>query len=385
MIAPTLFYSNYGCSIRIFNEAEVLTKLGCRVKICTYCKGYDIGGLDIERIPFTPRFLEPGPSYHRLYLDFLLLLKSFNCASKFKPNIVHVHLHEGSIIGKLPSMLNRAKLVFDAQGSLVDELIRSNYLKKGKAFHHLVSQIEKALTTFADAVITSSSYLAILIRKEFGVKKEKIFVIRDAVNTEVFTPRKKNNILARKLRLPLHKKIVVYLGSLSKSQGVDLLLASVPIVVKKYNNSHFLIMGYPDVEKYRKKSRELGVSRNVTFTGVVDYLNDAASYLALGDVAVAPKLFTSESNGKVLLYMAMGLPTIVFDNPSNRGLLGGLGVYANSEDKFSLAEAIITALSDGDSMYKLGIKLRDRAEREFAPKVLGEKIIEVYDFVKARR
>ena len=39
MIAPTSFFSDYGCHVRILGEARVLQRHGHAVKIVTYYKG----------------------------------------------------------------------------------------------------------------------------------------------------------------------------------------------------------------------------------------------------------------------------------------------------------------------------------------------------------
>ena len=65
----------------------------------------------------------------------------------------------------------------------------------------------------------------------------------------------------------------------------------------------------------------------VTFTGRVPF-SDAPYYLSACDIAVAPKMSTSEGSGKLLNYMAMALPIVAYDTALNREYLGELGVYA---------------------------------------------------------
>ena len=82
---------------------------------------------------------------------------------------------------------------------------------------------------------------------------------------------------------------------------------------------------------------------HTTFTGKVPY-HQARDYLALGDVAVAPKLSATEGSGKILNYMAMGLPTVAFDTPVSREYLGDVGIYATAGRSRVLAEALLDAL-----------------------------------------
>ena len=54
-------------------------------------------------------------------------------------------------------------------------------------------------------------------------------------------------------------------------------------------------------------------------------------HLGLADVAVSAKRSASEANGKLLNYMAMGLPTVAYETPVSRELLGERGTYALRE------------------------------------------------------
>ena len=99
IIAPTPFFADRGCHVRILEEARALMALGRQVTICTYHNGRDINGIDARRIVKIPWYskLSAGPSFHMIYLD--------------------AHLHEGALIGKIVSLLFRVPLVADHQGS----------------------------------------------------------------------------------------------------------------------------------------------------------------------------------------------------------------------------------------------------------------------------
>ncbi len=49
MVAPTSFFADYGCHVRILEEARILQGLGHEVTIVTYRNGRDLPGLNIER------------------------------------------------------------------------------------------------------------------------------------------------------------------------------------------------------------------------------------------------------------------------------------------------------------------------------------------------
>ncbi len=365
--------------MRIFEESRALLDLGYDVSICTYKNGINPDRLSIDRIPFTLKNLKPGPSYHRIYLDGLLLSSTLAHSLAHTPDVIHAHLHEGVICTALHSRLLDRPLVIDLQDSLIDELVWHKFLKRDGILYRIASHLEKLLVKCADFTICSSLPVYDIVANKFDV--ENCALLPDCVDTETFRPMRKNWDLLRKLRIPEGRKIVVYLGTLSHIQGTDILLQAIRILLNNYQNVHFLIMGFPNVEKYRLLAKSLKISDHVTFTGEVDYFSEAPFFLSAGDIAVAPKLYTTESNGKMLLYMAMGLPTVVFDNPTNRFLIGELGIYAKKTDPATLAEAILQALLAYPPDQRLSVALRNRALALFSKEVFRSKLLHIYEAV----
>jgi glycosyltransferase involved in cell wall biosynthesis len=120
------------------------------------------------------------------------------------------------------------------------------------------------------------------------------------------------------------------------------------------------------------------VADRVIFTGKVPY-EKAPAYLALGDIAVAPKLSDTEGCGKILNYMAMALPTVAFDTPVSREYLGTLGVYAErAGDSAALADAIAGLLNQPQRCTELGRKLRARAAHHFSWDRAGRHLLNIY-------
>jgi len=380
MIAPTPFFADRGCHVRIYEETRALQKLGCEVVICAYHNGRDIPGLDIRRIANIPWYkkLEAGPSFHMIYLDLLLFFKSLTTALKIKPNIIHGHLHEGAFIGFLVAKITGKPLVFDCQGSLTIEMKAHKFLKGNRLFYCFMHLVEKRIDNMAKAVVTSSIGVMRELEKLFNVPNERIFPTLDGVDTDDFSPDLNVADLKAKLKLPQGKKIVVYLGLLNEYQGVDYLLQSIPLILKEPHDVHFLIMGYPNVEKYRSMAEKLGISSDVTFTGRIDY-REASRYLSLGNLAVAPKISETEANGKIYNYMACGLPTVAFDFPTNRDILGSLGIYAHLGDLESLSKNIIELLIDERLQQELREKLRAKAVKDYSWDRVGERLMEVYN------
>jgi glycosyltransferase involved in cell wall biosynthesis len=100
---------------------------------------------------------------------------------------------------------------------------------------------------------------------------------------------------------------------------------------------------------------------------------------------VAPKLSLTEANGKVLNYMAAGLPVVASDTPVNRELLGEWGIYASPGDVEGLAQGLVTLLEDEGRARAAGKALRERAEAHYAWSVLAPQIVDLYDRLTSKR
>ncbi len=400
MIAPTSFFADYGCHVRILEEVRILQKLGNQVTVCTYFMGRDIPGLDIRRtlpIPWRTHY-EVGSSRHKVVFDVLLSLRTLQVALQVKPDIVHGHLHEGALIGSVVGKLLKAPLVFDFQGSLTAEMIDHRFLTRGGRWHRWLRRLEDRIVRLPPAIITSSQHAADLLRNEFHCAPDKISIIPDCVNSDSFAPREsqaggpsESNAsrealasLRASLGIPPERQVVVYLGLLAEWQGTGLLLEAAKRVLTHRSDVQFLIMGYPSVEAYRARASALGLDSHVVFTGKIPY-EQVPSFLALGNVAVAPKVSATEGSGKLTNYMSMGLPTVAFDVPVSHEYLNDAGVYARAGDAASLAESLEQVLSDRARAQELGSRLRQRAVERYSWTTAGARIMDVYDHVTQNR
>lgn len=376
MLAPTPFFADRGCHVRILEEARAALHLGVELRLVTYHIGRDVPGIPTERIPAVPwyRKLEAGPSWHKPYLDILLFFKALKVARQFKPHLIHAHLHEGAFFGAFLKPLLRLPMLFDCQGSLTAEITDHGFVKPGSLLQGFFATLEGWINRSSDYIITSSGPTVDLLLSE-GVPRDRVRALMDGVDTEVFAPKPKEAIRAR-LGLPQDRRIVAFLGVLNSYQGVDLLLDAAAELKRQGAKLHFLIMGFPE-GGYREKSEDLGIDDIVTFTGRIPY-DDAALYLSAGDIAVSPKISLTEANGKLFNYIACGLPTVAFDTPVNREILGDDALYAKFGDVNELVGAIGRLAGDRELREELGQRGRARAVTEHSWQVRGRELADIY-------
>lgn len=389
MIAPTSFFADYGCHVRIYEEARALQSLGHRVTICTYHNGRDVPGLEIRRsvdVPWRKRVVV-GSSRHKLYLDAVLSAEVLRTVLRARPDLIHAHLHEGALIGGVLSRLTRRPLVFDYQGSLTEEMLDHGFLRRNGRVQAAVRRLERRIERFPRAIITSSEnarqrLLAV------GHPAERLVTVLDAVDTDRFSPAAvsdgERQALRRLFGIPEDARVVVYLGLLAPYQGSDLLLEAARQVIAGAPGTHFLVMGFPGNERYRRLAEGLGIADHASFPGRIPY-QEAHRYLALGDVAVAPKMSLTEGNGKLYNYMSMGLPVVAFDAAANREILGDLGIYARHGDAADLAAKLSWVLEHPEQGVARGIRLRERAIQHLSWRARVHELLAVYDAVLGQK
>lgn len=382
MIAPTPFFGDRGCHVRIYEETRALAAAGVRTLVTTYPAGRYVPGIDLVRSPALPgvRPSALGPSWSRPILDAGLLWTTLQTTRRFRPQILHAHLHEGILIATLVRRLTGIPVVADVQGSLTAELIDHGFISADGRSQAMLQRLERWLVAQPDRLVVSSAAGAGLLAAQ-GVRPDRIASLPDGVDLGVFRPMAADPELLRQLRLA-GRRIVVFLGVLTPYQGVDLLLAAVPQVLSRVPDAHFLVMGYPNEERYRAIARNRGLDNAVTLPGRIPYA-EAPRWLSLGQVAVSAKSSTTEANGKLLNYMACGLPVIATDTPVNRELLGNHGVYVPVGDPGALSRALIEVLETPELGAARGAVLRRRAEEQFSWPSLIQQLLTVYGAVRA--
>lgn len=372
-IAPTSFFADYGCHVRILQQTLALQARGHEVRIVTYPTGWDVPDVQVSRARGWPglRQVQIGPRPAKIPMDAALLAHSLGCAGRWRPDVILGYLHEGALIGWFVSKRLRVPLAFDFQGSLVGELEGHGWLKSRGLMYRAFRRLERWIHGRPSVTLCSSRHAVERLEREGH--SQRVHALPDCVDTSLFAPSRfaeaSRASLRARLGIPDGRAVVVYLGLLGEHQGISLLLRAAACWPDRAPDAHFLVMGYPNVEAYRKMAGEMGLSERVTFTGKVRY-EDAPLYLSLGDVAAAPKVSDSEGHGKLLNYMAMQLPTVAFDTPVSREYLGEHGRYASFGDAESLARRLADLVT-AENRTAIGETLRRRAQAHFSCETVG--------------
>lgn len=383
MVAPTPFFADRGCHVRILGEVRALQAAGCDVTLCTYHHGRDVEGVRTVRIPRIPGYgkLTAGPSNAKYLADPLLLLRSLRTALADKPDVIHGHLHEGALIGRILRTLLAVPLVFDYQGSLTDELTAHGYVDPDGAKARVFGALETWIDTGADAVAASTTRASGVLRDRYP--SLRVRTVLDGVDTDEFQPlpADRRARIRRQFGVSPDAQLAIYVGVLADYQGIDLVLDHIAALLRDRPRLQVLFAGYPEAE-YRRRAEAIGLAGRVLFPGRVPF-DQTRALTAAADVGITAKLSATEGNLKIYNYLACGLPVVAFDNVVNREILGDLGVYAPQGDGSAFVGRIGEILDDPDRRAELGRRGREHAVERLSWHRTASDFMELYRTVLA--
>jgi glycosyltransferase involved in cell wall biosynthesis len=382
-IAPTPFFSDRGCHMRISGIIRALNTIHVHNILCTYNLGRDIDGINTFRTAAIPGYtrLEAGPSAYKYLADVLLFFKVCSIILRKRPNVIHGHLHEGALIGWLACLVffwRRIPLVFDVQGSLVGELESHSYFGKSRFLKRIFRTIEYLITKMPDRFVCSSENSVRVLRDVFRVNENLITLVNDGV--DIFEAVDGTAGLS----LPVGKTICIYTGGLQETKGLSYLFEVILETKRRGLACHFLIVGYPE-QVMQEFCESNGLLDSCTIVGRIPY-EKLGEYLGHADIAIEPKFSNSgEASGKLLNYMGAGLPVVCFDTTSNRQIAGDAGYYGAPGSGVELVDRIEALIKEPGDRYEHGAAGRARVRELFSWDKAAERIFSVYESSLALR
>ncbi|MGQ0675167.1 MAG: glycosyltransferase family 4 protein [Rhodospirillales bacterium] len=257
------------------------------------------------------------------------------------------------------------KFVFDHHDPFA-ELFAVKFPRQ-KLVHRLTLLFERASIRSADMVITTSEALRKIAVERAGQPPAKVHLVRSGPDLMKMRRAAPDPALRRGAA-----KVVVYIGIMGSQDGVDILLhaAREVVVARGREDLRFLLVGDgPEYRKLKALSRELDLDGHVTFTGFLrgDKLLAA---LSSADIGACPDPWNPFNDkltmNKVLEYMAMELPTVMFDLSEGRAIAAEAAVYAGrGNDPGDLAQAMLALLDDPAKRQRMAEYGRKRVEAEF--------------------
>ena len=377
-----LFISDYGFSeggveSYIENLKKVLESNGHQVKIFT-------SNAHSELRHFNDySFQSINANSFLRFIPYIFNVNSYFSLKKvlndYKPDIVHLHYifyHTSPsvllLLKNIPTIMTlHAHEIVAPVGIANNKMCKHSSI--GYCFHcvgiprYLIEKFKRYLFNFLsnsiDTYISPSKYY-MDIYKRHGLKNiRKVFNGINLFNNHKLT----------------HNHCVVYAGRLAPEKGVQVLIKSVPLALKKIPDLKVFIIGSgPFYEELFLMSRNLKITSNVFFIKRVEK-QKLFTYYRKADVVIMPSI-GQESFGLVgVEAMSVGRPVIASRIGGITEWLddGKTGFLVDPGNPDQIAAKIIKLFSDRKVIEQMGKNARKKAE-QFSIEKHADEIEKVY-------
>jgi glycosyltransferase involved in cell wall biosynthesis len=235
----------------------------------------------------------------------------------------------------------------------------SVYPERTKILSSLARAFDKFVFTRACGIVVVSNVLKDSLIKDFGVTEEKILVLPNAVDTDLFNPSIHNGAVKCAYGLK-SKQVVGFVGGFYPWHGLNLLIDAAHEVTKILPDTKFLLVGDgPDKKSLEDMVVQNHLKDSVVFTGSIPYAK-VAEHIAAFDIGIMPDSNDYGSPIKIFEYMAMGKPVLAPKiSPIEEIIEDGVnGVIFTRLSKEALSRAIIKLLTDKELYQKISYNSR---------------------------
>ncbi len=278
----------------------------------------------------------PGRAVKKIYgygITNPLSFHRLDIIREFDPDVIHIQTEFAiGMFGLWASRRLKKPVVYTLHTMYDDytDYVFPHYADKlGKSIAHRYFHV---IASRADEIIVPSKK-AVTFLEHCKVIRDVNFIPNVAGTAECSEEKVKD--IREKLGLSDCEAVLCFAGRMGKEKSVDVLLSYFKGLVSRYPTVKLILIGGgPEEEKLRGYAKEMGISENVYFTGMIAH-EDVVPYFYASDLYVTAS--TSEMNSISMLEgMSSGLMTLQRLDESNRYQIisGTNGWTYETEDEF---------------------------------------------------
>ncbi len=337
----------------------------------------DADGLHFYRTPKPAGLLAKLPGGDPFAVMAAIEKRLLPLARALQPDILHAH---SPVLDAVPAIRVGRTLgipvVYEIRAFWEDAAVDHGSTREGSLRYRLTRALETWAVKQADAVtVICEGLRGDLVAR--GIAPGKITVIPNAVDIDQFAVGGKPDP-ELKMRLGLgNSRVLGFIGSFYAYEGLDLLIAALPAIVRQMPDVKVLLVGGgPQDAALKRQVMALDLKERVVFTGRVPHA-EVGRYYDLVDVLVYPRhpmrLTELVTPLKPLEAMAQGRLMVASDVGGHKELIqdGKTGVLFRAGNAGDLASKVVALLKyeqGWDSMKRNGRQFVE-TERNWAASV----------------
>ncbi len=326
----------------------------------------------VYRLPSLPAPVYKG---ERMALPLGLCLYYLR---KFKPDIIHTH----TLFGVGTEAVLAAKILkIPLVGT--HHTFYDHYLKHVKLDFGWMKKLSWKMTAGyynrCNLVLSPSKVLAdTLVDKGLTCS---IAALQNTIDTDLFRPADSEEKAKAKKRFSVQTSSVCYMGRLSYEKSINQVIRAFALMQEQLPELNLMLIGDgPERKKLEKLAGELGIKKQVIFTGMV-FKND------LVEAVQANEVFLSASKSEnmplsILEVMATGLPLILVREKGLAQLVQEdvNGFFVKTDDPADMAVKTLKLLIDEELLKKFSQGSRQMA-MEYSPEKVTQLLVNHYNNV----
>lgn len=226
--------------------------------------------------------------------------------------------------------------------------------RRSRLLQPLARALDRRLFRQAAGLFAVSSYLKDHLVRDFGVPADKVYVLPNAADPDVFDP-------ARIAAAPADGRLIGFVGGFYRWHGLPLLLEAFTRIAPDFADARLLLIGDgPMRSEIERRVASNGLRERVLLPGRMPHAALPAQ-MASFHVGVMPDSNDYGSPMKIFEYMAMGKPVVVPDYGPLRDCVsdGEEGFIFRPGDAADLARCLARLLDDA-ALYR---RMAERARR----------------------
>ncbi|RJS79467.1 glycosyltransferase family 1 protein [Methanophagales archaeon] len=374
--------------IRRWELIQNLSKVGHDVYVIAY-KNIELKGVH------TTLLKAKKGVFGKLFSRFRYAILLFKLVKTHRFDLLYTINGLIGVVGYVVKIITGSKLIYELDGIFSDEwelIKKETEISVFKRIEMaLLIRIEKFALKKSDAIIAVTQGIKNHLINH-GINESKITVIGNGVNIDMFRPINDPTILHRlrkQYNIDEAEHVIIFVGNLAPWQGVEYLIKAAPLILKKFPQTKFLIVGDGIMrKKLEEMVEEFKLKDKFIFTGIVHY-NEVSIYINISDICISPQANDprNERSGvsplKLYEYMACGKPVVVGNVEGNKDVVtdSKAGFVVDPKISEDMAKAIVKLLESVKLRKLLGENGRRATVEKYSWEKVAEQTTKVYESV----
>ncbi|MBN1161419.1 MAG: glycosyltransferase [Dehalococcoidales bacterium] len=253
----------------------------------------------------------------------------------------------------------------------------------------LTRLLEKRIYSSADYILALTPKMSKYV-VNLGADPSRVGLLLISVDTEMFKPAPVPEELRRKWGLSAEDAIILFIGTLFEFSGLDILIKSLPEVLKEVPQAKLLLVGDgPQRHALEKIITERGIQKNVIITGFQPY-DTMPQYINMSALCINTFVVNDTTRdifpSKIVQYLACGKPTVSTALPGLISVIPGEDqgvIYMDSMT--AMAKEVVSLLKSTERRQRLGQNGLNYTNKNHRSEEVGHQLEKILEEVIAKK